>query len=262
MLTGSSSHSGCSINNHRKLRECVMQNIRLDYYAARLCMAAASDKPMERVVNLMDNHIETVDKSGVKVYVGDTPSHNVAVFDMHQDLGKVTFKQIMQSIKDAPTDQNENPYQIAKPLYDKWAFVGPSAYSAVNTIHYAQAYDDKRTKPWMFTGHGTGGQLAQLAAASYMPATLITFGSPNAGGDLLLKAVDDACMWTRWEVVGDWTAKLPLRLWNTKGGCSRYITEDGELELKPQSTFFRPQDWFQRAPINLYHDWIEEALQN
>ena len=239
-----------------------MQNIRLDYYAARACMAAATDAPVERLRNLMDNHIESVDTEGVKVFVGDTPSHNVAVFHMDQDIGKVTFRQLMQSIKDAPVESKINPYQIAEDLMDKWTFVSPAAFSAVNTIHYTQAQDDGKSKPWLFTGHGTGGQLAQLAAATFMPATLITFGSPNAGGELLLEQVDDACMWTRWEVVGDWTANLPLRLWNTKGGCSRYITEDGELELKPKSTFFRPQDWFQRAPMNLYHDWIEESLQN
>ena len=50
-----------------------MQNIRLDYYAARLCMAAADDQPIERLGNLMDNHIESVDMEGVRVYVGDTP---------------------------------------------------------------------------------------------------------------------------------------------------------------------------------------------
>ena len=239
-----------------------MQNIRLDYYAARACMAAATYAPVERLRNLMDNHIESVNRDGVKVFVGDTASHNVAIFHMYQDLGKVTFRQLMQSIKDAPAKSKDNPYQIAEDLMDTWMVVSPAAFSAVNTIHYTQAQDDGKSKPWLFTGHGTGGQLAQLAAASFMPATLITFGSPNAGGDRLLEAVDDACMWTRWEVVGDWSAKLPLRLCGTKGGCSRYITEGGELELKPKSTFFRPQDWFQRAPMNLYHDWIEESLQN
>jgi len=225
-------------------------------------MAAATDEPLVRLRNLMDNHIETVDKGGVRVYVGETASHNVAVFHTTQDFGRVTFKQIMKSIKAAPSESKDNPYQIAKDLMAKWEFVSPAAFSAVNTIHYTQAQDDGKSKPWMFCGHGTGGQLAQLAAATFMPATLITFGSPNAGGDLLLEQVDDSCMWTRWEVVGDWSAKLPLRLWNTKGGCSRYITEDGDLELKPQSTFFRPQDWFQRSPMCLYHDWIEDALVN
>ena len=239
-----------------------MQNIRLDYYAARLCMAAASDEPLVRLRNLMDNHIESVDSAGVRVYVGETASHNVAVFHTTQESGRVTFKQLMKSIKAAPSESKDNPYQIARDLMAKWEFVSPAAFSAVNTIHYTQAQDAEFSKPWIFTGHGTGGQLAQLAGASFMPAQLITFGSPNAGGDLLLEAVDDACAWTRWEFVGDWSAKLPLRLGNTNGGCSRYITADGMLETDPKLTFKRTQDWFQREPMSSYHDWIEDALVN
>lgn len=237
-----------------------MSFLRLDYYAARLC--EATEPYSHRIRNLLDNPILAVEQDNCTVWVGETPTHNVMSFGCEQPLERLGFASFLSSLKELDIDSEGNMYQLSPALFELWADICGDSYGAMMTLHYKQANEDGVNKPWLLTGHGVGGQLAQLAAASYKPATLITFGSPLAGGPELSDVINDSCRWDQWEFAGDWTSFSPRRLLRQGGdeGSLRYITADGKLDFCRAVTYRKPADWFKLEPMSAFVDWIEDAL--
>ena len=234
-----------------------MRLMRVDNYVARVCDAAENGET-GRFTSLLSNPELIELDDGVYILVGTARGHNVACFIAPSLPDRVSFKEMMQGIKDSMLSKEDNPYQIPEALMARWAQVSPEAFAAINTVHYGQAETDGITLPWTFTGYGGGGALAQLAAAAFKPARLITFGAPDAGGELLNEKIADACDWRRWEFMSDWNAKLPVRKFMSEvSGCTMFIDDAGVLETDAEFKFRRISDWFERTPMSAYMDWLE-----
>lgn len=235
-----------------------MKNLLLDYNVAKMCLEAVEGQ-WQNLHELGGSKSEVVMGESCDVFVGETASHNVAIFTSPDVERRLTFGELIAALKNTRVSIKNNPYQIPPDLFKMWSKVSPAAFEAVNTLHYQQAQDDGISKPWIFAGYAQGGALAQLAAAAFKPALLVTYGAPDAGGDVLQDVIDDACDWNRWEMIGDWNpASLP-RMYNVKSH-PKFISVMGAVEYLPTVAFRKPQDWFTRTPMYNYVDWLEDAV--
>ena len=233
-----------------------MKVLRQDYYASRLCSMLAGDR--FRANNLLDRY-EMVEVEDMVAIVGETAGRNVCAIYSPELEQQVSFYELIRGLRDGVVNADGNPYQITEPMFTKWSALSPELFPAITELQYSQAHNFGKSKPWLFTGYAEGGQLAQIAAAQFKPARLVTFGSAMAGGELLTEATEDACFWTRYEMEGDYNSKLPLRLGKSKGGKLSYITSEGVLELSVKPSY-KMQDWFQRTPMESYGEWLDEAV--
>lgn len=194
---------------------------------------------------------ESDDPKAPYALVGTIGSHNVCAITAPK-LPKPSMKDMFQM---GVRGGKSNPYQLTEALSDMWSTFSPDLFPAITERHYAQAHDTGTTLPWLFTGYGVGGQLAQVAAAQFKPAVLVTFGAPDAGGPLLMDLVEDGSYWARYEMQGDRNTLLPLRLSRRVAGNVMYVTSSGRLELerRPDLTL---SDWFSDVSMGSYADWV------
>ena len=234
-----------------------MSGFREDAYAARVayCLEEYEDSRLEKLV--MGGELIEFD-SGARVIIGENAKYNIVGFSAENLDERVSFVEIITGLKDGFSRGYGNGMQVHPATLVAWKEMYSELYTSINGKHYQQAVDSGANKPWLFIGYGSGGAVAQVAAASFGPARLITFGSPDAGNTILSDALFDATVWTRWEFAGDWNAKLPTRLAKIVEGNTRFITEDGTLELDPKMQFRLCTDWFKRKPMSAYYDWMED----
>ena len=229
-----------------------------DVYAARVtyCLEEYEDDRLERLV--LGGELIEFD-SGARVIVGENAKYNIVGFSAENLDDRVSFNEMISGLKDGFSLGYGTALQVHPTTLVAWQEMYSELFATINEKHYQQAADTGTSKPWLFIGYGAGGAVAQVAAASFGPARLITFGSPDAGNATLSDALFDSTVWTRWEFAGDWNAKLPMRLAKTIEGNTRFITEDGTLELRPKMQFKVFSDWYSRKPMSAYYDWLEDV---
>jgi hypothetical protein len=230
-----------------------------DYFASRVAESLA-DGSSERIERLLSGAELIEFDSGAAVLVGHTPKYNVAVFKTHVTEDRLTFRGVMSELIQSFKPVEGNAMGITPNTFEAWSEMYSETFTAINELHFQQAMDEGVSKPWMFIGYAGGGAVAQIAAASFKPAKLITFGAPDAGNAVLEEAVFQGCTWSRWEFMSDFNTRIPLRLRRSTEGNTRYIDSDGVLETEPKLSLRSPKDWFERSPITAYSDWMDGAI--
>ena len=230
-----------------------------DYFASRIA-ESLEDKSVERIERLLSSPELIEFDSRSAVLVGSTPKYNVAVFKTHVAEDRLTFSGVMRELVQSFTPVEGNAMGITPNTFAAWSEMYAESFTAINELHYRQASEEGVSKPWMFIGYAAGGAVAQIAAASFKPARLITFGAPDAGNAVLEEAVFQGCTWSRWEFMSDFNTRIPLRLRSNTEGNTRYIDSNGVLETEPKLSLRSPKDWFERSPITAYSDWMDGAI--
>ena len=236
-----------------------MNQMRLDYLAARLCSSSYQGQQY-RVGHMLDDYIHYSDEShDWDVFVGETDTYNFAVFRGYSASSVLGWRDIGKMIMNYLVPLQGNPYKLNRAYFTAWQSMSPRVYQALQTVHLTQAQNDGVCKPWVFTGFGIGAAMATIAAASYKPANLTTFSSPKVGGKKFVAEVDDACTWRNWQ------AASPQRILPSHqlhGGDLYYIDSSGTLEINPTTTaqVFDFGKWFERHEIENFVEYIEEGL--
>lgn len=236
-----------------------MNQMRLDYLAARLCSAGYADTK-ERMDWMLIDYIHAFGENhDWEVMVGEGVDHNFAVF---RGCGSGDVLSWKDAIKAILSSHRGNPLGLLQDFYDAWSEVSPAVYRAVQTIHYTQAAESGKCKPWVFTGHGIGGSLAAIGAAAFKPQTLVTFAAPRTGNRKFVAAVEDACNWRRWDDASDWSSLLPLAGRQMHGGDLYRISTTGTLDINPThlEQVLDHGKWFERHGIENYVDYLEESF--
>ena len=238
------------------------QDLRLDYLAARLCSASYPSQ-QHRMDFLLDDFIHESDKShDFDCWVGEGAEHNFAVFRGYKATTPLSWSDIGSMVVDYFRPLPGNDLKLHPPFFSLWRKMSPKVFQATNTIHYTQAEERGESKPWVFTGHGLGGAMATIAAASFKPATLVTFGTPRVGGKKFVEVVEDACTHRRWLSARDRGAMIPLGGHQMHSGDLFYIASNGTLERNPSAMMqvLDHSKWFERHGIESYVDFIEESF--
>ena len=238
------------------------QDLRLDYLAARLCSASYPSQ-QHRMDFLMDSFLTESDKHhDWDCFVGEGADYNFAVFRGYKSTAPLTWREMCEMVVDYFKPLPGNDLKLYKPFFSAWQSMSPAVFRATNTIHYTQAEERGESKPWVFTGHGLGGVMATIAAASFKPATLVTFGTPRVGGKKFVEVVDDSCTHRRWLSARDRGAMIPLCGHQMHSGDLFYIASNGTLERNPSAMMqvLDHSKWFERHGIESYVDFIEESF--
>jgi len=239
-----------------------MNQMRLDYVAARLC--SSSYPPQQyRVSYLLDDYIHHSDAiNDWDIFVGEGHEYNFAVFRGRGASSVLSWKEVIKACAYYFNPLRGNPYKLNRSHFEAWQQMSPKLYAAIQTVHLTQAQNDGVCKPWIFTGHALGGAMATIAAASYKPAALTTFAAPRVGGKKFVAEVEDACTWRRWVDGSDWTGMLPPRGHQLHGGDLYYIDSSGTLEINPstKAQVFDHGKFWERHDIENYVEYIEEGL--
>lgn len=246
-----------------RTKKMTEQDLRIDYLAARLCSAALPSQQY-RMHFLMDDFVHESDNHhDWDVWVGEGAEHNFAVFRGYRATTPLSWKDIGSMIADYFRPLPGNDLKLYAPYFAAWQRMSPAVFRATNTIHYTQAEETGTSKPWVFTGHGLGGAMAQIAAASFKPATLVTFGTPRVGGKHFAEVLDDACTHRRWLSARDQGAVIPLAGHQMHSGDLFYIAGNWKLERNPSAMMqvLDHDKWFERHGIEAYVDFIEESFK-
>jgi len=239
-----------------------MNQMRIDYLASRLC-SAGYEETQRRMDFMLDDYIHAFGENhDWEVFVGESHTHNFAVFRGCHSGSDMTWRDVFKAVKRYFTPVRGNPYRLNRDFYEAWAEMSPQVYKAITTIQYTQASERGVCKPWVFCGHSIGGAVATIAAAAFKPELLTTFAAPRVGGKAFVEEVEDACQWRRWDDGSDVVSLLPLRGFQTHGGDLYYIDTKGTLQVNP-STAEVLCDFgklFKRHDIEHYVEWLEEGL--
>lgn len=215
-----------------------MDNLRLDYLAARLSSASYPGEQW-RVHNMLDDfvHIKGKQHDG-DVFIGEGYEYNWCVFRGTEVADGVNWKDVWTDLRFIMRRDPENTYRISDGFLDAWVELSPRVFETTGTIQHIQTYEHGRPKPWVFTGHSLGAALATVAAAAFKPAHCITFGGPRVGNKAFADIATDACEFHRWVNKGDWCPRLPPPwLGHRHSGDLYFIDRKGELRINPSKGY-------------------------
>ena len=245
-----------------------MNQTRLDYLCS-LLSEAVYEPHTWRMANLLDDYVTVEGKTqGGYAAIGEGYKHNFVVF---RGTELSSWKDIWTDLQLALNAVDKQNYRLHQGFFEQWAEMAPEVYRAVTTIQYQQAMDEEYgcvSKPWVFTGHSLGGAIAQIAAASFKPAEVVTFGSPRVGGKNFVDVVEDSVSSARRYVnAGDFCPAQPVALFGHRhAGELRWFDRKGVLRVDPPQVHYtaaRCRDFFsrwKRHGVNKYVHHLEAQV--
>lgn len=151
-------------------------------------------------------------------------------------------------------------YGLHRTMFNEWCELAVPVAEEVLTQRLADLDDkDAPQRAIVYCGHGTGGMLAQMAAATHKPEYLVTFGSPQVGDKTFAAKLDEIptdCR--RFVLDGDpmpRTFNLSPRM--RHGGREFFIDENMEVHEEPG--FWKK--FHLRFPENLSFDSDDHAME-